>query len=120
MPGVVPAEPASPEHEAYRLERNADDLARVAVDTTMRKVGTPAGAVTPDHWSVVLATFAPHLVAAIAGGVLLSDAEVPLTARAWLERVLVRRQAPEGVTEVLWKQLRDGLRGYPTAWALIS
>jgi methanogenic corrinoid protein MtbC1 len=120
IPRVVAAEHTSPEHEAYRLERQADDLARTAVEATMRMVGNPAGAVTPDHWSVVLTTFTPHLVAAIAGGVLLADREVPEAARAWLERVLVRRRAPEGVTDVLWSQLRDGLRDYPNAWTLVS
>ena len=120
LPGVVRQEPASAEHEAYRLERNADDLARDAVDRTLRTVGSPAGAFTPDHWSVVLATFTPHLVAAIAGGVLLADPTVPETARSWLERVLVKRRAPEGVTPVLWNELRACLRDYPTAWALIS
>ena len=120
LPGVVRQEPASAEHEAYRLERNADDLARDAVDRTLRTVGSPAGAFTPDHWSVVLATFTPHLVAAIAGGVLLADPTVPETARSWLDQVLVRRRAPEGVTGVLWNELRASLRDYPTAWALIS
>lgn len=120
LPGVVRQERASAEHEAYRLERNADDLARDAVDRTLRKVGSPAGAFTPDHWSVVLATFTPHLVATIAGGVLLDDRTVPETARAWLEQVLVRRRAPEGVTEVLWNELRGCLHDYPAAWALIS
>jgi methanogenic corrinoid protein MtbC1 len=120
IPGVVRHEPASAEPEAYRLERNADDLAREAVDRTLRKVGSPAGAFTPDHWSVVLATFTPHLVAAIAGGVLLADPTVPETARSWLDQVLVRRQAPEGVTDVLWNELRGSLHDYPAAWSLIS
>ena len=120
IPGVVRQEHAAAEHEAYRLERNADDLARDAVDRTLRKVGSPAGAFTPDHWSVVLATFTPHLVATIAGGVLLDDRTVPETARSWLEQVLVRRRAPEGVTEVLWNELRGCLHDYPAAWALIS
>jgi methanogenic corrinoid protein MtbC1 len=120
IPGVVRQEHAAAEHEAYRLERNADDLARDAVDRTLRKVGSPAGAFTPDHWSVVLATFTPHLVATIAGGVLLADRTVPETARSWLEQVLVRRRAPEGVTEVLWDELRECLHDYPAAWALIS
>lgn len=120
IPGVVRQEPASAEHEAYRLERNADDLAREAVDRTLRQVGSPTGAFTPDHWSVVLATFTPHLVAAIAGGVLLADPTVPETARSWLDQVLVRRRAPEGLTEVLWSELRGCLHDYPTAWALVS
>ena len=120
LPGVVRQEPASAEHEAYRLERHADDLARDAVDRTLRKVGSPAGAFTPDHWTVVLATFTPHLVAAIAGGVLLADPTVPETARSWLDQVLVRRRAPEGVTQVLWNELRGCLADYPTAWALLS
>ena len=120
LPGVVRRAIASPEHEAYRLEREADTLARAAVEATLRRIGNPAGAFTPDHWSVVLTTFAPHLVAAVAGGVLLADPTVPETAREWLERVLVRRQAPDGTTDVLWHELRAQLHAYPSATALIS
>ena len=120
LPGVVRREATSPEHEAYRLEREADALAWTAVEATLRRLGSPAGAFTPDHWSVVLTTFTPHLVAAIAGGVLLSDQTVPATARDWLDRVLVRRQAPAGTTDVLWQELRAQLHDFPTARALIS
>ncbi len=121
LPGVGPRTAAPAERdEAYRLEGSADDLAREAVESTLHRVGNPAGAVTPDHWSVVLATFTPHLVAAIAGGVLLSDPTVPEAARSWLDRVLVRRSAPEGVTDVLWSELRQCLQDHPAAQALIS
>jgi MerR family transcriptional regulator, light-induced transcriptional regulator len=120
LPDVVIPQPAPFPEEAGRLARMADELAREVLDATDASLAAAADALAPDHWRVVLATFTPHLVASVAGGVLTEDPSVPASARAWLTQVLDRRGAPAGVTDLLWEQLRDRLAGFPASRALLG
>lgn len=123
MLGLLPdiAVPQRPhfEKEAQELAAMADELARDVLDATEVSLAAGADALAPDHWRVVLATSMPHLVASVAGGVLTEDPTVPAGTRAWLDQVLRRRGAPEGVTEVLWDQLRTRLESFPVSRSLL-
>lgn len=119
LPEVVIAAPGVHD-EVVRLESLADQMAREVLDATIPLLETEPDAVSPDHWQVVLATFVPHLVASVAGGVLTDDPTVPAAARAWLDEVMRRRGAPPDVTEVLWNQLRTGLDGFPASQAILG
>lgn len=120
LPDVVLPQPVFVDDEVVRLEKMADDMAREVLDSTVLELATGPDAVSPDHWRVVLATFTPHLVAAIAGGVLTADPTVPAAARQWLAEVLARRGAPADVTDVLWDQLRVRLQAFPSSLAMLG
>jgi methanogenic corrinoid protein MtbC1 len=120
LPDIVIPQPVTLDAEAVRLAEHSDTLARTVLDATEGRLAAGADALTPDHWRVVLATFTPHLVAAVAGGVMTSDPTVPAAARTWLDEVLRRRGAPDGVTDVLWSQLRDQLHEFPSSLALLD
>lgn len=120
LPDIVIPHPATLDAEAVRLAGAADLMARRVLDATEGLLAAGSDALTPDHWRVVLATFTPHLVAAVAGGVMTGDPTVPAAARSWLAEVLTRRGAPDDVTDVLWSQLRDQLHDYPASLALIA
>lgn len=120
LPDVVIPPPMALDAEAVRLAGAADLVARRVLDATEGLLGAGSDALTPDHWRVVLATFTPHLVAAVAGGVMTGDPTVPESARNWLAEVLRRRGAPDDVTDVLWAQLRDQLHDYPASLALLA
>ncbi|QBR93963.1 cobalamin B12-binding domain-containing protein [Nocardioides euryhalodurans] len=120
LPDVVIPPPSPHDEEAQRLTTMADTLAREVLDATEGSLGAGADALTPDHWRVVLATFTPHLVASVAGGVLTEDPTVPVAARQWLDGVLQRRGAPDHVTDLLWEQLRGRLQEYPASRALLG
>ncbi len=120
LPVVVSAPPIATESEVERLEPVIDQLARTVLGTTISLLDTRPDAVSPDHWQVVLATFTPHLIASVAGGVLTDDPTVPAGARAWLDEVMQRRGAPPDATEVLWDQLRVCLDGFPACQAMLG
>ncbi|GAB2881471.1 cobalamin B12-binding domain-containing protein [Nocardioides pacificus] len=109
--------------EAQTLHAEADVLVRDIVngaDRTLGIVGAHAEALAPDDWRVVLATYVPHVVDCVAGGLLTQDPTVPDDARGWLDEVMHRRGAPEGVVDVLWRQLVTRLREYPQAVRLLE
>jgi methanogenic corrinoid protein MtbC1 len=112
------------EAEAGRLELMADDLSREVLEQVVGGLDGPSDALAEpeglDHWSVVLATYTPHLVASIAGGVLTDDPTVPGSAREWLAGVMARRGAPEGVTEQVWSGLRSRLADFPATLAILG
>ncbi len=120
LPDVVIPPPLVIDGEVERLEALAGQLARTVLEATIPLLETAPDAVSPDHWQVVLATFTPHLVASVAGGVLTDDPTVPAAARAWLDETMRRRGAPPDVTEVLWDQLRAGLDGFPACQAIVG
>jgi methanogenic corrinoid protein MtbC1 len=120
LPDVVIPQPVALDAEAVRLAAMADTMARQVLDATEGHLAAGADALTPDHWRVVLATFTPHLVASVAGGVMTADPTVPAAARTWLDEVLRRRGAPDHVTDVLWSQLRGQLREFPHSLALLG
>lgn len=120
LPDIVLPQPVFIHDEVVRLETLADQMARDVLDATLPLLEGVPDAVSPDHWRVVMATFTPHLVAAVAGGVLTADPTVPASARAWLEEVLRRRGAPHGATDVLWDRLRDRLDGFPASLAILG
>ena len=120
LPDVVIPPPSAHGEEAQRLAAMADSLAREVLDATEATLGAGSGALAPDHWRVVLATFTPHLVASVAGGVITEDPTVPASARAWLDQVLSRRGAPDHVTDLLWDQLRCRLHDFPASLALLG
>ena len=120
LPDVVIPQPAPFDVEALRLDQLADDLARRVLDATEGVLGAGSEALAHDHWRVVLATFTPHLVAAVAGGVMTADPTVPIAARSWLAEVLRRRGAPDDVADVLWDRLRSELREFPATLALLD
>lgn len=112
------------EAEVGRLEQLADELSREVLEHVVGRVEGPVDGLADsgglDHWSVVLATYTPHLVASIAGGVLTADPTVARSAREWLTGVLARRGAPAGVTEALWAGLRSRLADFPAALAILD
>ena len=120
LPHVVIPRPAAFDTEAVRLAAMADTMARQVLHATVGQLATGSGALTADHWRVVLTTFTPHLVASVAGGVMTSDPTVPAAARSWLDEVLRRRGAPDHVTDVLWDELRGRLREFPHSLALLG
>ena len=81
LPDVVIPQPAPLDDEAVRLAAMADTMARQVLDATEGRLAAGPDALTPDHWRVVLATFTPHLVASVAGGVMTADPTVPAAAR---------------------------------------
>ncbi len=120
LPDVVIPQPAPWDAEAVRLSAMADTMARQVLAATERRLDAGSDDLSPDHWRVVLATFTPHLVASVAGGVMTSDPTVPAAARSWLDDVMRRRGAPDNVTDVLWGQLRGQLREFPHSLALLD
>lgn len=120
LPDIVLPQLAPFEEEAGRLAGLADTLARDVLDATDASLAEAADALASDHWRVVLATYTPHLVASLAGGVITEDPSVPRDARAWLDDVLGRRGAPAGVTELLCTQLHDRLDGFPLSRAMLD
>lgn len=120
LPDVVIPQPLPVDDEVARLEALADQMARTVLEATIPLLETAPDAVSPDHWQVVLATFTPHLVASVAGGLLTADPTVPAAARAWLDEVMRRRGAPPDATAVLWEQLRAGLDGFPASQAMLG
>jgi MerR family transcriptional regulator, light-induced transcriptional regulator len=120
LPDIVVPQPPPWHEEAQRLASMADELARDVLEATEVTLAEGSEALTPDHWRVVLATSVPHLVAAVAGGVVTEDPSVPASAHAWLAGVLRRRGAPEGVTDLLWEQLRVRLDTFPASRALLG
>jgi methanogenic corrinoid protein MtbC1 len=120
FPDIVIPQPVTLEAEAVRLAALSDTLARSVLEATEVRLDMGPEALSPDHWRVVLATFTPHLVASVAGGVVTSDPTVPTAARTWLDGVLRRRGAPDDVTDVLWTQLREQLKDFPESLALLD
>lgn len=120
LPDLALPEPIVMVDEVVRLEALADQVARDVLDATIPLLESAPDAVSPHHWQVLLATFTPHLVAAIAGGVLTADPTVPASARVWLAEVLARRGAPDDATDVLWDQLRLRLDDFPAALAILA
>ena len=90
------------------------------LDATEGSLGPALTPSRPTTGGVVLATFTPHLVASVAGGVLTEDPSVPVAARQWLDGVLQRRGAPDHVADLLWEQLRGRLHEYPASRALLG
>ncbi|WP_432478850.1 cobalamin B12-binding domain-containing protein [Nocardioides sp. GXQ0305] len=120
LPDIVIPQPVTLAAEAVRLAALSDTMARWVLEATESQLHVEPQALNPDHWQVVLATFTPHLVAAVAGGVATADPTVPTAARTWLDDVLRRRGAPDDVTDLLWKQLRDQLHDFPASLALLD
>ena len=120
LPDIVIPQPVTLDAEAVRLSGLSDTMARWVLEATEVRLAAGADELTPDHWRVVLATFTPHLVGAVAGGVMTADPTVPAAARTWLADVLHRRGAPDDVTEVLWAELRDQLHDFPESLALLG
>ncbi len=120
LPDIVIPQPVTLEAEAVRLAALSDTMARWVLEATEVRLDMGPEALAPDHWRVVLATFTPHLVASVAGGLVASDPSVPTAARTWLDDVLRRRGAPDDVTDVLWTQLREQLEDFPASLALLD
>ena len=120
LPDVVIPQPVTLDAEAVRLAALSDTVARWVLEATETRLHVGPEALTPDHWRVVLATFTPHLVASVAGGLVTADRTVPDDARTWLTDVLRRRGAPDEVTDVLWTQLREQLHDFPASLALLG
>jgi hypothetical protein len=120
LPDVVVPPPVPLDPEAVRLAALTDTIAREVLAATERRLAAGSDALPPDHWRVVLATFTPHLVASVAGGVMTGDPSVPADANSWLDEVLRRRGAPDDVTDVLWSELRSRLHAFPRALALLG
>ena len=120
LPHAVVPQPGLVDEEVARLEQLAEDLSREVLDQVVGPVAMPSDDGGLDHWQVVLATYTPHLVAAMAGGLLTDDPSVPASARAWLDGVMVRRGAPAGVTDEVWAGLRSRLADFPATTALLG
>ena len=120
LPDLMRPQPVFVTDEVARLEQVADRMAREVLESTVSRLDATTDALSPDHWQVVLATFTPHLVAAIAGGILTADPTVPASARDWLAGVLARRGAPDDVTDVLWEQLRQRLADFPASRVILA
>lgn len=119
VPPPSPRVPETIEAEVARLELQAEQLCREVLEQVIGTVDSPEEP-EPDHWSVVLSTYAPHLVSSIAGGVLTDDPTVAASARAWLTGVMGRRGAPAGVTDHLWDGLCSRLGDFPATRALLA
>ena len=120
LPHAVVPHPGMADEEVTRLERQAEQLSREVLEQVVGPVAMPADDAGLDHWRVVLATYTPHLVASMAGGVLTDDPTVPAAARAWLDGVMTRRGAPDGVTDEVWAGLRSRLSDFPATTALLG
>lgn len=119
---VLPQPGLLPDHgdEVARLEQLAEDLSREVLEQVVGPVAMPADDADLDHWHVVLATYTPHLVVSMAGGLLIDDPTVPVAARDWLAGVMARRGAPDGVTDEVWAGLRSRLTDFPATSALLG
>ena len=120
LPDVVIPRQAALDGEAVRLVALADTMARQVLEATVWLFDDGSHPESADDWRVVLATFTPHLVASVAGGVATDDPSVPAAARSWLTEVLRRRGAPAQVSDVLWTRLRGRLHEFPASLALLD
>ncbi|MBD8868948.1 cobalamin B12-binding domain-containing protein [Nocardioides donggukensis] len=82
--------------------------------------GLDATAASPDDWRVVFATYVPHVVGCVVGGLLTEDASVLADARSWLTDVLVLRGGSADAVDTLWAGLADQLRDHPEALRLLA
>jgi methanogenic corrinoid protein MtbC1 len=108
--------------EALAILAAADEVCRdvlrgSAVD--LGRAGAPA-AMPPDDWRVVLATYVPHVIGCVVGGLLAEDPTVPGEARDWLTAVLELRGGDADAVDQLWKALSERLREYPEAVRLLE
>jgi methanogenic corrinoid protein MtbC1 len=125
LPGHVP--PAAPlRHpgtaEALAILAAADEITRDVIrgsEVDLGSAGIPA-ALPPDDWRVVLATYVPHVIGCVVGGLLTEDPSVPAEARSWLTAVLSLRGGDADTVDLLWKALAQRLREYPEAVRLLA
>ena len=125
LPGHVP--PAAPlRHpgvgEALSILAAADEIGRDVIrgsEIDLGRAGTPA-AMPPDDWRVVLATYVPHVIGCVVGGLLTEDPTVPGEARSWLMTVLSLRGGDADAVDHLWRSLAQRLREYPEAVRLLE
>ena len=125
LPGHVP--PATPlRHpgmaEALAILAAADEISRDVIrgrEADLGSAGVP-GAMPPDDWRVVLATYVPHVIGCVVGGLLTEDPSVPAEARSWLATVLSLRGGDADTVDHLWRSLAQRLREYPEAVRLLD
>jgi methanogenic corrinoid protein MtbC1 len=126
LPRHVPAAPAlhhAGAADAASLQAAGDALAReliIGTDAALRLSGGSEAAVSPDDWRVVLATFAPHVVDCVIGGLLTDDASVVRECRTWLDDVLHGRDAPPHAADAMWETLGRLLRDHPAAGRMVE
>lgn len=119
LPHTVLPQPG-PDDEVARLEELAERISQEVLEQVVGPIAMPEDDAGLDHWQVVLATYTPHLVGSLAGGVLVDDPTVPTAAREWLAGVMARRGAPEGVTDEVWAGLRSRLGDFPATLAILG
>lgn len=73
-----------------------------------------------DRWSRVLDDQLPHVVGSVAAALLVQEAAVLAEVRGWLGSVLSSRAAPPTTADDVWQALRDVLRDFPHACALLE
>jgi MerR family transcriptional regulator, light-induced transcriptional regulator len=106
--------------EALVIQASADEIGRDLLSRSGSGAGMDAGAHAPDDWRVVLATYVPHVVGCVVGGLLTEDPTVPGDARQWLVDVLTLRGGDPSAVEDLWAGLVRRLHDFPEALALLE
>lgn len=109
--------------EAMSILAAADSLNQSLVSAVHTSLGVDGDLVSlesPDDWRVLLTTSVSLIIDCVAGGLLTEDSDVLAESRAWLQRVMVTRGAPDEAVSAVWVALARQLRDHPEATRMLA